>query len=321
MQRIFMRLGWLITLSSLGLGACQPTTGTPAAQVATVSSPSPLKVLAVESFLADIGQNVAGDRLQVETLIPAGNDPHTFVPTPQDLTRIAQSQVLIANGGGLEEWLEETLQNAGGERLLIEASTGLTSREPHSGEETLTEGEAHAHEGDPHFWLDPLNVIRYVENIRDGLISADPAGREAYTQNATAYVAKLNELDAWIRQQVQEIPTERRLIITDHESFGYFADRYGFEIIGALIPSVSSGAAPSAQQLAQLVERIRQSGAPAIFLQIGSNPKLAEQLAQETGVKVVTGLYTHSLTAPGGEASTYLDLIKHNVSLIVGALK
>jgi len=272
------------------------------------SGPTP-KVLAIESFLADMAQNVAGEQLKVETLMPLGLDPHAFEPTPQDVTKIAESQVLIVNGAGLEGWLQEALDNAGGDRQVIEAAAGLTSRQPLEGEGS-----------DPHFWLDPIHAIRYIENIRDGLIRADPAGKDTYTQNSDAYIARLMELDAWIKAQVAEIPEQKRLIVTNHESFGYFADRYGFQIIGAIVPSVSTGASPSAQQLAQLVEQIRATGASAIFLETGTNPQLAEQVAQETGAKVVTGLYSHSLTPPGGNAPTYIDMMRYNVNAIVRAL-
>jgi ABC-type Zn uptake system ZnuABC Zn-binding protein ZnuA len=182
-------------------------------------------------------------------------------------------------------------------------------------------GGHHHHEGDPHFWLDPLNVVKYVENIRDGLIAVDPDGTATYTQNAAAYITQLNELDAWIRQQVASIPEERRLIVTNHESFGYFADRYGFTIIGTVIPSVSTGTAPSAQQMARLVDRINKVGAIAIFLETGSNPKLAEQIAEETGIKVVSELYTHSITDASANAPTYIDMMKYNVQAITEALK
>ena len=300
----------LLSLLSLFLAACH--------QAAAPATASP-RVLVVESFLADIAQHVAGDRLQVETLMPLGIDPHTFQPTPQDLARIADSQVLIVNGAGFEEWLEETIANAGGERLVIEASAGLTSRQGHE-HEAKESAEEHHQSGDPHFWLDPVAVVTYVENIRHGLAAADPAGQAVYTQNAAAYIAQLNELDTWIQEQVSAIPAEKRLIVTNHESFGYFADRYGFQIIGAIIPSVSTGAAPSAQELAGLVDQIRATGASAIFLETGANPKLAEQLAQETGVKVISELYTHSVTAPDGVAPTYIDMMKHNVETIVEAL-
>jgi ABC-type Zn uptake system ZnuABC Zn-binding protein ZnuA len=470
MKKIIITIACLLTIFSLLLSACQQTTQpTPVATEmdhSQMSHKPMLNVLAVETFLAEIAQNVTGERATVRSLIPLGLDPHAFEPTPQDVAKIAESNVLILNGAGFEEWAAETLENAGGERTVIEASAGLTSREAREGEEaTMTpeekaeavcvdlaektaeeeitagsdaasavelhnekeqahKGEAaehehaaellslklnasdggyagyvkfnaaedgeyviavnggtlavvdangaemeveealplacaglnggilldlepgeyvislaglnnevtpffagpasghhHHHKGDPHFWLDPLNVVKYVENIRDGLIAADPEGKDIYTQNAAAYIAQLNDLDTWIKQQVASIPEERRLIVTNHESFGYFADRYGFTIIGSIIPSVSTGSLPSAQQLARLVDHIHATGAIAIFLETGSNPKLAEQIAQETGVKVVSDLYTHSISEKGGAAPSYIDMIKHNVNAIVEALK
>ena len=273
-----------------------------------------LSILAVETFLADIAQNVAGERLSVESLMPLGLDPHAFQPTPADVAKIADSQVLIVNGSGFEEWLDETLKNAGGERLVVEASAGLQTRKP-------AESEIVDEAQDPHFWLDPVSATRYVENIRAGFIQADPAGKAIYTQNAEAYMASLNDLDGWIREQVDQIPAERRLLVTNHESFGYFADRYGFKVVGTVLPSVSTGAAPSAGQMAALIEKVRASGAPAIFLETGADPRLADQIAQETGVKLITGLYSHSVTEPGGNAPTYLSMMKYNTMLIVGALK
>jgi ABC-type Zn uptake system ZnuABC Zn-binding protein ZnuA len=468
----------------IGLAAC----AAPAAQ------PAALKVLAVETFLAEIAQNVAGDRVQVAALMPIGVDPHAFEPTPQDVVKISQSQVLIVNGAGFEEWLDKVLQNAGGTRTLVEAAAGLTMREPGSGEaahehepahaheaahahddhsvashtemvckqlagktaeETLQAGvdagragelhdehaheaghahgrelltlrlnpqagkfagyvrldveaeegyaitaaqgtisvtttagapvavaqelpldcagmtqgrifklvpgeytialtgftaettpfsaapvhedehqhgtaaatptaDAHAghhhHEGDPHFWLDPIHVIKYTENIRDGLSLADPAGRAVYAANAAAYIAKLQELDGWIKTQVQTVPAARRLLVTNHESFGYFADRYGFSVVGTVIPSVSTGAAPSAQEMAALIKHIKEHAAPAIFLETGANPQLAKQIGQEAGIKVVTELFTHSITDAKGAAPTYIDMMKYNVKAIVDAL-
>jgi ABC-type Zn uptake system ZnuABC Zn-binding protein ZnuA len=278
-------------------------------------------VLAAETFLADIVRNVGGDRVTVDSLIPVGVDPHSFEPTPQDLRRVADSKVLVVNGAGFEAFLQPLLQNAGGARTVIEAAKGLQSREPQPGEHP--EGEVdHAHvEGDPHFWLDPTKVIAYVGNIRDGLTAVDPAGKEAYAANADAYIARLNELDAWIKQQVAQIPEDRRLLVTNHESFGYFADRYGFRVVGAVVPSVSTAASPSAQELAALADQIKATKAPAIFLETGANPQLAAQLAGETGAKVVTGLLTHSVTAKDGPAPDYLSMMRYNVNAIVDALK
>jgi ABC-type Zn uptake system ZnuABC Zn-binding protein ZnuA len=283
---------------------------------ASTLSTQPLRVLAVETFVADIAQNVAGDRLQVQALLPLGVDPHSYEPTPGDVADVAEATVVIVNGAGLEGFIDQVIGNAGGEKQVLVASEGLAARTPQAGE--VADGE---HETDPHFWLDPNNAIRYVENIRDGLIQVDPEGKDIYTRNAAAYIVQLQELDRWIVEQVAQIPAERRLLVTNHESFGYFADRYGFRIVGAIVPSVSTGAAPSAQQLAMLVDRIKATGAPAVFLETGANPQLADQLAQETGVRVVTGLYTHSISAPDGPAPTYLEMLRYNTQAIVEALK
>jgi ABC-type Zn uptake system ZnuABC Zn-binding protein ZnuA len=293
-----------------------------------------LRVLAVETFLADMAQNVAGDRLHVEALVPVGLDPHAFEPTPQDVARLADSDVILVNGAGFEAWLERTLENAGGDPLLVEAAAGLESRtaadtEPleaaHAEDETGDVGPhassgPHA-SGDPHFWLDPVLAVRYVENIRDGLSAADPEGREVYARNAAAYIEELEALDAWIREQVEGIPPERRLLVTNHESFGYFADRYGFRLVGAVLPGVSTGAAPSAQAMAALVERIREAGVKAVFLETGTEARIARAVAAEAGVTVVTELYSHSVTGPDGPAPTYIEMLKTNTRLIVEALK
>jgi zinc/manganese transport system substrate-binding protein len=271
-----------------------------------------LKVLATETFLRDIAQNVAGERLTVQGLLPATVDPHEYEPSPQDVAKVADSRVLIVNGLGYEEWLKRTLDNVGGQRLVITATDGLSPRADPSGEHP---------DGDPHMWMDPTNVVRYVENVRDGLSQADPAGREVYTTNADAYIAKLKDLDGWIKSEVAKLPPEKRLLVTNHDALGYFAQAYGFTVVGAVIPSVTEQASPTAQQMAGLIETIKRSGAPAIFLDVGENQKLAQQVAAETKSQVVTDLYVESLSAPDGPAPTYIDMMKHDVSDIVAALK
>lgn len=267
-------------------------------------------ILASTTFLADIARNVAGDRLMVDSLLPVGADPHAYQPTPQDTAKIADSKLLIVNGMEYEHFLESLLENAGGERKVIEAAAGISPREDAGGEHGI----------DPHMWLDPNLVIHYVENIRDGLIAFDPQGEAVYRSNAEAYIAELKDLDAWIVEQTAQIPASRKLLITNHESLGYFAERYGFTIAGTVIESFSSGASPSAAQMTNLIGQVKASGAPAIFLDASDNEALARQLAEETGVRVVTDLNLESLT-DGAPAATYLDMMKHNVTLIVEALK
>jgi len=275
-----------------------------------------LEVVATESFLADIAQNVAGDRFTVRTLIPPGADPHSFEPTPKDLGEVAAADLVIVNGGGLEGPLLKTLESAGSEATIVDASAGLQSRSPQPGEPPLGSSET-----DPHFWLDPALVKTYVANIRDAFTKADPAGAAAYEADAAAYAAQLDELSAWIESRVATIPAASRRLVMNHASHGYYADQYGFSVVGTVIPSVGTGETPTAQQLGDLTAAIRASGAKAIFVEIKENPKLAQQIAAETGITVVDDLLDHSLTEPNGVAPTYIDMMKFDTQRIVEALR
>lgn len=278
--------------------------GTPASDSGSTAP----AILTSTTILADITRSIAGDRFQVESLLPIGADPHSYQATPQDLAHISESKLIIVNGAGYEGFLQPLWENAGGEATRVDASAGIVPRE-----------EA-GHGPDPHMWLDPNLVLLYVENIREALTHFDPAGEAVYRSNADAYVAELKDLDAWILEQVDQIPAEQRLLVTNHEAFGYFAERYGFEIVGTVVESFSTDASPSAQQLAALIDQIQSSGAPAIFLDASDNDTLARQIADETGIKVVTDLHLETLT-DGPPAPTYIDMMKHNVSGIVDALK
>ena len=312
MKKIINTIIVMLTLSALFLTGCGS---------APQNSDNAVSVLASTSFLTDIAQNVAGDRLTVDSLLPIGSDPHAYQAAPSDVAKISESDLLILNGVEYEHFIESLLENAGGERIVVEATAGL---EPHPAEEHADEAESgagHEHEaGDPHMWLNPNLVITYVENIRDGLIQVDPDGAETYKANADAYIAELKELDAFIKEQVDTIPVERRLLVTNHEAMGYFAERYGFEIVDTILPSFSSEAGASAQEIVAAVEAVRSSGAPAIFLGEVENADLANQIAAETGVKVVDDLYLESLT-DGAPAPTYIEMMRHNVTSIVEGLK
>ena len=285
------------------------------------SAEGSLDVIASAGFLADIAQNVAGDRFTVRTLVPADADLHAYEPTPRDLAEVAGADLLIVNGAGLEGTLEDTVRAAAGDVTVVEASAGLTTRTPGPAEPAPEAASDDGHGTDPHFWLDPTLAESYVTTIRDAFDEADPAGAAAYAANAARYVARLEELDAWIRTEVDAIPSEDRLLVTNHASHGYFADRYDFTVVGTVIPGVSTGESPTARQLADLTETIRATGAKAIFVETGQNPKLAEQIAAETGVTVVEDLRDHALSGPGGEASTYIDMMKYDTRRIVEALR
>ena len=261
------------------------------------------RVVVVNAVLADIAQNIAGERVGIEVLIPPGADPHTFQPTPQDVAKVANSQMLIANGAGLEEWLQEVIDNAGGERLVVEAAQGLAENQDRP--------------GDPHFWLDPNYAVHYAQKIRDGLIELDPDGEAVYIRNTNEFISELEDLDGWVSDQVELIAPDQRLLVTNHESFGFFADRYGLVIVGTIVPSVSTGSAPSAQQMVALVEEIKATGTGAIFLEAGSNPELAEQLAGEAGIMIIKNLRTQPLYPQ----ESYVEMMKYNTRVIVEALR
>lgn len=277
---------------------------------------SPVEVVAGTSHLAEIGSAIAGDRLTVQGLIPAGVDPHSFQPTPSVATLIVESRVVIVDVFGLVPVLDELIQSsATSGQLVVEAAAGLTPRRLSGGHDSHGE---HGGDIDPHFWLDPVNVMGYVDTITKAFMSVDPEGTETFSANAARYTEELRQLDAWIKEQVALIPPERRLLVTDHESFGYFAERYGFTVVGTVLGAGSSGGSPSAQELAALVQAIKATGVPAIFMETGSNPDLAQQVAREAGVEVVTDLYTHSV---GEDAPTYIDMMRSNVTRIVDALR
>jgi len=281
-----------------------------------------LRVVATTTIVGDVVAQVGGDAIDLTVLLPVGADPHTFDPSPQDMTKVADADIIFANGAGLEAFLERLLENAGGDAEVVEVSEGITFIEAEHHEDAAEPtGDGHHHEGiDPHTWTDPNNVLRWVDNIEAALVLHDPAHAADYKTNADAYRAQLRELDAWVREQVAAIPVENRKLVTDHETFAYFAQRYGFEQIGAVVPGYSTAAQPSARDLADLEDRIRAYGVKAVFVGSTVNPALAQRVAEDTGVRLVS-LYTGSLTASGGEADSYLGYVKYNVGAIVEGLR
>lgn len=277
-----------------------------------------LQVVASTTLVGDVIRQVGGELVDLTVLLPPDADPHTFEPRPQDLAALSEAQVVFINGLGLEETLEPFLKtNLTGS--LVEVSQGI---QPLQLDRAHTEPDYEAEHaaGDPHTWTDPNNVMLWTDNITAALAEADPQNSATYQANALAYQGELQALDEWIRAQVAQIPLERRKLVTDHATFAYFADAYGFEQVGLLVASFSTNAAPSAQELAQLVNTIRAQAVPAFFVGTTVNPVMAEQIAQDTGAHLVF-VYTGSLGAPGSQADSYLKFMRYNVSAIVGALK
>jgi ABC-type Zn uptake system ZnuABC Zn-binding protein ZnuA len=320
-----------------GLGALLAGCG--AAAGPTAAAPGALRVVAVETFLADITRNVAGEHATVEALMPTGADPHAFQPSPAQLRALADADLVVFAGAGLEPVLGPLLAEAAGGRAVVAAGEGIVAGPRPAGAvpvrslgaapvpslgaapvRSLGAAPVRSLGADPHVWLDPVLAPALVDKVAQGLAEADPARAADYAANAAAYKERLRSLDAEIRRLLAPIPAADRKLVTLHAELGYFAERYDLQVVGTVLPGFSSDAAPSARHLARLVDKIRASGAKAVFLEAGANPRLARQVAEEAGIPVVEGLYTHSLSDPAGPAPTYLDMLRHDAALIAATL-
>lgn len=318
-------------VTKLGAGALMAALLAPAGGAAqTPTAGEPLPVVATFSILGDLVQRVGGDAIELRTIVGAGTDAHTFEPSPEDAIALGEAEIVFANGAGFEPWLDELAQGADEPLPIVAVTDGIKLREggQEHEDEPADEGEAgETHDEpdhgavDPHVWHDVRNAIAMTEAIRDALVAADPDDAAAYEANAAAAIAELEGLDAWVVEQVATLPEERRKLVTSHDTFAYFAGRYGFEIVGTALDSISTeGGGPSAQETVALVGQIEAAGVPSIFAENVQNPAVMEAIAEEAGVSLAPTLYTDALSAPGGEADTYDAMIRHNVETIVSAL-
>lgn len=282
------------------------------------------QVVATFSVLDDFVRQVAGDKVDLITLVGPDGDAHTFNPAPQDVAAVGRAAVVFEVGAKFEsDWFDKAYTASGSKAKRVAVSDGLELEE---GECHHKPGEkqepGHAHELDPHVWHEVTNAVHMVGKVRDGLCEIDPANAATYRANADAYVARLRELDAWIVAAVKAVPADRRTLVTNHDTFGYFARRYGFRVAGSVLPSVSTEAAdPSAAEFAELVGKVKAQKVPAVFCEASHNSKLVERLAAAAGVQVAPPLYTDALGSKGSPGETYLGMMRHNVTTVVDALK
>ena len=310
---VFLAAFLMTLLLSACSAASQAASGDPQA-----AGSGKLQVVATTTLVGDVVKNIGGEDIDLHVLIPAGVDEHAFEPNPQDIARVSRADLVFMNGAGLEQFTERLTENAGGKARLIPVSDGIPLKEATAHAEETE--EAHEGEtGDPHVWLDPNNVLVWVDNIEKALAEANPENAAEFKKNAEAYRQQLKELDGWISQQVDTVPVENRKLVTDHTIFTYFASRYGFEQVGAVVPGYSSLSAPSAQELAALEDSIRALGVPVIFVGNTVNTSLSERVAQDTQIRLVQ-ILTGSLTEADGPAPTYLEYMRFNVNAIVSAL-
>jgi ABC-type Zn uptake system ZnuABC Zn-binding protein ZnuA len=268
-------------------------------------------VVATTSQIGAIVREVVGDSVDLKVLIGTGVNPHDYEPSAQDIREVADSAVVLRNGAGLDDFLDDALRGSGVKRIVTVTDGIELRRAGHDGEGDF----------DPHVWHDPTNVQVMVANVVAALVEAFPDHAATFRENGTAYDARLAEVDAEIRALIDTIPAANRKVVTAHDSLGYFLDRYGLDFVGAVIPSSTGGAETSAQELAALQDLIRQTGVRAIFAESSVDPSVATQLAADTGITVVTDLYGDSLGAPGSGADTIDGMLLHNARRITEALK
>lgn len=270
---------------------------------AMVDAAEPLRVIATTSVLRDLARNIGGEHVEVGSLMPAGVDPHAFQPSPTDVAMIANADVVITNGLGLDQWLDTLVKQSGFNGRIIVASEGVETITPDDSKET-----------DPHAWLDVRNAMKFCDNIRTGLAQVRPEAAADVQALANLYAAQLRVLDAWIKRELSVLPTERRRLVVTHGSLEYFARAYDLDAIA--VEGAADERAPSAEQLADLIALIKSERIAAIFTERNHNDKLCRQIAQDTGIVAGGNLITDGLAADGQPGDSYIGMMALNVRAI-----
>lgn len=288
----------------------------------TARATSPVHVVASFSILSDMVVNIGGDRVKVTTLVSPDSDAHAYEPTPAAAKAVRGANLVVVNGLGFEGWIDRLITASGYKGLVVVASTGVKPREMKDdhGHDNGRAGARDKHSAaDPHAWQKLENGRLYVDTIAAALVNIDPAGASHYTERAAAYKKQLTELEAWATAEFSAIPKERRRIITSHDAFGYLGDSFGIEILSPM--GLGTGKEPTASGVKKLIQQIKKEKITAVFVENISNPRLIQQIAKESGVKVGGELYSDALSAPNGPAANYTEMFKNNVTQIVTTMK
>lgn len=283
----------------------------------------PVSVVSSFSILGDMTQRIGGERITVHNLVGYDSDAHVYQPSPSDAKTIARARLVVVNGLGFEGWIDRLIKSSGYRGKIVTATAGIrTLKMPHEQGKGHDHGKGHQHkhadEADPHAWQDLKNAVRFVENISKALTEVDPEGKEAYQSGAASYIREITELDSEIRNKLAAIPKERRKVVTSHDAFGYFSRAYDIKFISPA--GINTDAEPSAADVARIIRQIQREKIPAVFMENISNTRLLERIQKESGARIGGTLYSDSLSAPGGPASTYLDLMRHNAGMLIQAI-
>ncbi len=265
-------------------------------------------VVASASMIADMAQSVGGDHIDVEMIVPIGGDPHLHEPTPANARLVTQADLILINGLTFEGWINELIENSGTEANAVTVTEGVR----------VLRSQTYENSSDPHAWMDAANGIIYARNIKNALVKLDPANEKSYQDNYLAYVEQLNILDQEILRSILTIPEEKRVLITSHDAFQYYGNKYGIKL--EAIMGISTEAEAQTSDIVRVNKAIRDQNIPAIFVESTINPKLIEQLAHDNGITIGGKLYADSLGDTESPASTYIDMLRYNTETIVSAL-
>jgi ABC-type Zn uptake system ZnuABC Zn-binding protein ZnuA len=287
--------------------AAAPAIATSLPVPTTILAPR-LTVLAVTTQIDALTKRVGGDRIDLDVILKANVDPHEYEPVPEDIKKIGQSRLILRHGLLLDKFLDKLIADPGSQKRTVVVTSGIT----------LLKLDA---EDDPHVWFSVPNAMKMVQNIAAALGELDSANGPYFQANAEKYLGELKTLDDEIKQKIAQIAPDRRKLVTTHDAFGYLCDRYGLTLVGTVMPGFSTEQQPSAQQIADTVKTIKAQHVPAIFVESSVNPKLTEQVAKESGAKVINTLYSDTLGPPGSDADTYDGMMRHDIDTIASALR
>lgn len=324
------KLRWLVSglllLGLMGCGSGARVAGVqegeaPKLEAVALAEGERLRVVATTSIVGDVVAQVGGDAIDLTVLMAPGQDPHAYQASAQDLAKASAAHLIFVNGFDLEEGLLQELEQAAEGVPILSVSSSITPIEDEEGHEGEAQegGESHAHAEDPHVWFDVRHVVQWTESIRATLSALDPTHSEQYAANAQRYTAALDELHTFIEETLAPIPAARRTLITNHDTFRYFARAYKFEVIGTVLPNASQSGEVSAADLAALIETVREAGVPAIFVESTLSEGTAALIAGETGARLYS-LYTDALGPTGSGADSYIGMMRQNAETLRDAL-
>lgn len=288
----------LLVAAALALAAC----GSDSSSSTTGSGDGP-NVVATTTIAGDLVRNVGGDRAQVTTILPVNADPHDYEPRPSDAQAVSDADLIVRSGGEVDDWLGDVVTSAGADAAQLDLIDDVRTRKGEGGV-------------DPHWWQNPQNAIAAVEATRAALVKADPDGAATYDANAKAYTEQLTAMDTATAACMDDIPASQRKLVTNHDAFGYFADRYDIDLVGTVIPSLSTQSQASAGEVTDLVKTIKAEGVKTIYAENTVNPKLEQAIADRAGAKVGPQLWSDSLGPKGSTGATYLDMLRFNAGTL-----